>query len=422
MKISYAMQLINPGHKVDLSGYGYYLDRVTDQVQEDIAVYALLLRDENEQVLIVNCDLLGLSAYVVNRAKKRIAEQIGIDRDRIIFLCTHTHTAPTVIPLIGCGELDYEYQDFLIRKLETVARQAAGQAHQVMNIRRLCYQAEPVGYNRTILNGPEDHSVYGLEFRAEGCAPYLLLNYSCHPVTLGPAKLISSDYPHYVLQNLHAHGYEGMFINGCNGDIDPICNRVKWGSGTKADLEQYGHQLTNGLWEALDRAEALEITPIEVYECSVTLPVKQLELTQLPMLSTKMKELTRTDVGSEQAVDAWEARICELYLHGLETAGSQITVRGIVIGSSVLLALPGELYTELGQRVRKSLPSYFLLIGSNADIAARYVPSQEEAEAETYGGLFSSVADGVLPLAEGAMERYVNAVTDCFMKRGQKND
>lgn len=417
MRISYAVEMINPDHSVDLSGYGYYLDRVTDEVQEDIAVHACLLQQESMRILIVNCDLLGLSAYIVQQTKQQVFQYTGIPPENIVLFATHTHTAPTVIPLIGCGVLDYQYQDQVIEAIVRVARKVSEKNWKVDSIRRLQYLSEPIGYNRTIPGGPEDHNVYGLVFYAEGCAPYVLFNYSCHPVTLGPKKIISSDYPYYVLQELNAKGYCGMFINGCNGDIDPLSNQVEWGSGTQQTISEYGKQLTRNFWKALENSVVEDDSILTIQNCTFELPVREVKWQEIPLLSKRFKELSQGDRAMERAVDEWEAHIRDFYVRGLLRAESRVDAQLVGIGNCILLALPGELYTELGQRIRKCVQQHFLLIGSNANTAMRYVPSPGEIEAETYGGFVSSIPDGALPVDAKAMDLYVKEITRCLLEQ-----
>lgn len=418
MELSYTKKSIAPLYPVDLGGYGYYLDRVTDQVQEDIFVHILFLRHESQTVLIANFDLVGLSGYIVRRVKEQLQERMPCPVDQVMLFCTHTHTAPAVPPYVGCGVPDYGYQDFVVHAVVEAALEAARQTYPVTGLRHVEYEAQPMGYNRTGAQGAEDHHVYGTAFYAQGCAPYVILNYSCHPVTLGPVKLISADYPYYVLQELAARGYQGMFLNGCNGDIDPISNRDRWGSGSQAQLMAYGKQIVAGLEEALGKAQPAPVSALEPQNFCFSLPLQKIALRDIPALTARCKAAADGDRAMERAVDEWESRIRERCLRGLASEHEQVEIQLVHLGGCTLLALQGELYTELGMRLREKVAPARLLIGSNANASLRYIPSFDEAVSESYGGLLSCISDGVLPVAAEAMDVYLQAISDCFQGKG----
>src|SRR5690606_12706978 len=74
-------------------------------------------------------------------------------------------------------------------------------------------------------DGPVDHEVKVLRIDAAGGQPLAaVVNYACHPITVGPdGDLITPDYPGVVKRVVEqATGATCLFLQGAAGDIGPI--------------------------------------------------------------------------------------------------------------------------------------------------------------------------------------------------------
>jgi len=412
MKISYTGKKINPDYPVDLSGFGYFLNRVTDFVQEDLFAHALNISHEGTQLLIITCDLLGLSSYIVDRVKTAISGKHNICKNQIIMLPTHTHTAPVVIPLIGCGQLDYAYQSFLISALVDVAEESFENTSEVVAIRRLVCPVSGVGYNRTISDGPIDNNVYGLVFETKNSGTYAIVNYACHPVTFGSRSVISADFPHYVLKNLEEKGIKGIYINGCHGDIDPI----ERDADSNKNAAEYGARIAQSFFNGLKSAVQVDIS-LEVFDFDFNISLQKIDLNELPDIVLQMNEAAEGNDSMKVAVFQWEQVLTNQILKGTITCEENVYNQAVRIGDCVLLASQGELYTEIGQRVRKNIDPEFLIFGSNANVATRYIAPDSELKDKTYGGFTSNIVDGTVPVCAGTMEEFIDNITTHLLSR-----
>ena len=153
MKLGFSSVCINPETEVELSGYGWFLERKATGVMDDIFAHALYLEQAPMPVLLIGCDLLALSPYIVNQVKSKLAEELSLTQEQIILSCIHTHTAPSAAQTIGCGEMSWDYVTFLIAKLIEAGKTAASVLHSVTGVRYGQTEIEPIGFNRARLDG-----------------------------------------------------------------------------------------------------------------------------------------------------------------------------------------------------------------------------------------------------------------------------
>lgn len=85
---------ITPQCKVSLCGY--FNDRVTEGVLDDIYVKSLVLESENKQAALFAFDLTHMESSFVQRVRRTLSTDYGLREDMSTFAATHTHTAPEV--------------------------------------------------------------------------------------------------------------------------------------------------------------------------------------------------------------------------------------------------------------------------------------------------------------------------------------
>ena len=75
---------------------GYYRQRGSQGVLDEIYAKAVVLDDGETKAAMVVCDLIGLPRAVVE-TRRIIAEKTGIPASHVMISATHTHTGPVVI-------------------------------------------------------------------------------------------------------------------------------------------------------------------------------------------------------------------------------------------------------------------------------------------------------------------------------------
>src|SRR4051812_29189366 len=73
---------------------GYYDERLATGTHDPLKAKALVLRQGDEQLSFVFCDLVGVSLNVTTNARARASLKTGIPITNIVIAGTHSHTGP----------------------------------------------------------------------------------------------------------------------------------------------------------------------------------------------------------------------------------------------------------------------------------------------------------------------------------------
>lgn len=85
---------ITPDKKVSL--FGQFAERISEYVEKPIVATALAISDDKDQMVLVSCDMEGLSAFLRDTVRSKLANNTcGLDPMKIIMSVTHTHCGPT---------------------------------------------------------------------------------------------------------------------------------------------------------------------------------------------------------------------------------------------------------------------------------------------------------------------------------------
>ena len=124
MQIGYAEIDITPPVGEEMAGYGFYLNRRATGILDPLRARALALAVGPAQAVVVQLDLIGLSAAFVAALRARITARTGLPPTHLLLHCTHTHSGPASMFLRGCGEATEQFQWELQQQLEQVIPQA----------------------------------------------------------------------------------------------------------------------------------------------------------------------------------------------------------------------------------------------------------------------------------------------------------
>ena len=425
MKIGYASIDITPPVGVELCGYGYFPGRRAEGVTDPLYARAVSIQQGEKTLLLINCDLIGLTQKITDGVKEQLSRRLNLDRKSIMILCTHTHTGPATGTLIACGEMDDSYMASLPGLLIQAGCEAGKHPREVKEIKYLKIPIEPIGFNRVFKGGPVDNNIRGLVFNFVEGDPLAIVNYACHPVTLGPQKHVSADYPGRVIKNLSDHGYDGLFLNGFCGDIDPVSNLEKWGSGTEDTIDAYGKRIVNAFLQQVSDETTVNDTmtadtvindisinnlEIGAYEIKIDLKLQPYDDAKIDEEYNLFKKGT-----NEELAKIW-AETMRKYLNTTENPYIEsVIVQIFKIDKILFVGFPGEAFTELGTIIKNSLSDYHVITLGNCNSTMRYIPTEEDIINRRYAGYSSCFIYSRLPLVPGEGERLAQ-MTVSFME------
>jgi hypothetical protein len=258
MKIGISKSKITPPEGIELSGFGFYLERKAIGIHDDLFTRALLINnDSGDSVLIISNDIIGLDFTSVEEIKKILALNYNINPQNIYVCCTHTHSGPSTMSLRGCGEINIKYLNFL---KDIIIKNATKAKDHLVDVDCKIISSEIIDfcYNRE-KNIPVARPISILKFnKTHSCTSdlVLLINFSCHPVILRKDNLkFSRDFIGPFIDNLEDESKIKMaiFTNCCCGDIDPLVVRTSKDFLKYEDVKYWGKVLAKEVKEIFPR-------------------------------------------------------------------------------------------------------------------------------------------------------------------------
>lgn len=348
---------------------GYPAERPNTGVESDLYVRTLVFGAGSGKpgAALVVIDNLYTPAPLVAEVRKLAARRLpGLKPGSIMIAATHTHSAPSLQPYYsadpreGLVRPDPRYRRHIIQTMvasildawkqrkQVTARLGAGEAVLGHNRRVLVH-----GYARNVWQDPHGkHTGYfhpGIPFVTfheveTGKIHAILAGYGCHPVTLGPGNTKAcADYPGYFVQALEKETGAAVAVQIMTGaaDINPLrCLRDR-----PYHARVMGKALARAVVQAMKKARPVALKPA----ASRTVP---------------LRFRVRSNVGR------WaDAQI----LGRVSREFVETSVQSIDLGGLALVSAPGELFSQIAARVRKSSPVKNTLVVEHANDAIGYI-------------------------------------------------
>lgn len=85
---------ITPSKKISLAGQ--FAERISQYVEKPLTVTAMAVESEDDQMVMVSCDLVSVAANLVDLVREKLAgNNVGLNPAKVILAAIHTHTGPT---------------------------------------------------------------------------------------------------------------------------------------------------------------------------------------------------------------------------------------------------------------------------------------------------------------------------------------
>ncbi len=398
---------------------GYYFDREADGVHDDLMAKAILFRQSGKTVGLVTCDLIELPGAVADKAKALVEKRTGITPEHLILTVTHAHTGP---------RHSASYDEWLVEKIADTVQMAAGRmvparvAFGVGEEKRLPYhrrfwmkdgtlRTNPGKLNPDIVRpaGGIDPSVPVLMVsRPDGSPVAVVVNYALHLDTVGGTS-ISADFPHYLSSTLGRVMGPGMLTlhtTGACGNINHWDVHSEDPQRSFAEAERIGTMLAGEVLKVTTFAKPVDVDRIDGLIKVIEVPLKTFTEEEL----AKAREIVK--VPNPPNVDFVLERVWAL--RALEVAGRKqktisVRIQAICVGDVALVALPCELFYELGMDIKQKSPFAHTVVITLANDNIGYVPRREDYVNGGYEVVSSRLAPGggekIVETALGLLKR-----------------
>ncbi|MCD6509491.1 MAG: neutral/alkaline non-lysosomal ceramidase N-terminal domain-containing protein [Thermoprotei archaeon] len=398
LKAGVAKAVITPPIGTRLSGYAHRVQPSVG-ILDDLYVRTLVLDSGEKTIAIIVCDLLWLSRSFVKDVKKSIEERMGLHEREVMISCIHTHYGPDLTQVSDAY-------------LEVLKKQIAGTVYSAISNMKDAYIGFAKSHCLAGANRRNPKSPYGPYFLYswpegpldpevtvmfvkdhEGRNMCTLVNYACHPVTLGPDELrISKDYPNYVIGLLEdVLKGPAIFINGCCGNINP---RWIWDRPDEKipPKRTFPRELKPRLEETrriglMIGASALKaITTITKFTSDVRIR-SALDTIKLPVRDD-IPEMIKTWMKPHPLRD---------HINEIRGGAKNIAteVQAFRIGDVALIGLPGEIFVEYQLQLKRyasEIGVNMLFISELANDTIYYVPTPRAYEEGGYEPTMAIVA------------------------------
>ncbi len=375
-------------------------------IHDRLAAGALAMSTDGESAstfLIVSVDVCTLDEKDTRCAREAVAGRTGVPAGHIIIAATHTHSGPATAGHFNPRETGYVEE--LIGKLVSISEEAvssmrpaaagcaSGREDTISHYRRLLaddghvvmnWEPYPAGHIVRPL-GEIDAEVGVLKVAGADDPDdviCLLFNHAGHPnVMSGDNYLLSADYPGVARRVLEKEfGGAALFVNGAQGtmDIDGLRDR-DWDG-----VERCGRALAGAAREATRAAVPSEAATVRGSSTAYALPARK--ITESEMRWAR-EVLDSTGGGLQPMADGvGDDFKAGLYMKLHEEEASPICVEQVCIAvdDSAFVSFPGELFTEIGMRIKAASPFRNTYLIGLANGSVGYIPTRKATEEGGY--------------------------------------
>ncbi len=353
-----------------------------DGVLHDLWAKALALEDSRGgRTVIVTTDLIGLPRSISDEAAARLQKDFGLDRSRLVFNSSHTHSGPVLranLNLMYDLKPDQwqriaDYSRKLTDDLVSTAAAALGKLEPVrlsfgqgavgfaVNRRQMFENGYRIGVNP---DGPTDHSVPVVRVASpDGRLIAVLFGYACHNTTLtAEFTMISGDYAGFAqIEVERAHpGATAMFLMLCGADQNT-------NPRSKIELaEAHGRALA----AEVDRVLAGKLQPVRS-------PIRSAYQTVEPSFRVHTRETFERELSDPNPFVVRRAKLMlQTYDERHPIRSLLYPVQALRFGKDLtLVALGGEVVVDYALRIKREYPKENTIVAGYSNEVMCYIPS-----------------------------------------------
>jgi len=378
-------------------------------------VLAIQPLDRPEPLFLVSLDL----GWWRSRADERwfrepILAHFGLDEAELLLHLTHTHAGPAIsrhavnkaggdkiLPYLNqVRQAVIEAMDEAISSLTTGTLSWHTGRCQLACFRD---QANPQGAGTLVGYVPEakadDTLLVGRATDKSGNILATLVNYACHPTTLGGEnRLISPDYVGAMREVVEQSTQLApcLFLNGAAGDLAP--RRQYVGDVAVADQNgrQLGHAVLATIADMFPPKTALHFEGIEestarlgLWKLREHLPdsacrAERLELTLPTQTAEQLGLEAESLVGTDRATLERLERRQLMWGDSGEGASAELPIWFWRLGEALLVATPAEMHSPFQVALRKRFPNFAVVVLNITNGTCAYLPPQADFAKNTY--------------------------------------
>lgn len=408
--------------KVDITPPGDELPSHYRSVHDPIYARAIVLDNQHTKAVLIGVDVVMLLEGLYTELTQQIVTQVGCPVENILMAATHTHASPGIGPG-GFSKvltpLDAQHAERVKRGIfEAVcqadahlepARVGYGTGLFYMNVNRDAVHPDTrTWYQGPNVDGPSDKTVAVIKFESlSGELLAVFINYAMHANMMFMRNEISGGFPGATsryIEEVYDEKAVAIWTAGAGGDQNPLYLRLAEPAIAAQKLPQY-----------VAAGGDPQDVPALARFMDADLDQKTLDLNARlvnsigQLLGEEVIRVMGNTTRTSSCVRVWGAH------HPISCPGRQRTDSGregapgtykdadpvqirlglLVIGQIALVAITGEPYNMIGQRLKEFAPYGKTVIVTNANgRSVGYIPDDAAYEHHTFQVLNTRLKKG----------------------------
>jgi neutral ceramidase len=399
---------------------GYYHARAVAGMLDPLYAKTIVMEQDGVHAALVVLDVAYTTQALVDAAREAVQEQCGIEGDHVMISATHTHTGPTLPRRNLMDKLTkadsppgVAYMQSLSDLIAKSVNDAKAKLAPVTPSFTIA-DGKGISFNRRVLKegatqalwqpktfdpatmrpaGPVDPDIGVLVFNSNAAASKpvaSLLNFAMHPTSVGAGTKVSADFPGVftkLINERHGPDMISVFANGCCGNINPN----DYFTGTRRNHLQIGSLLADATDAAWPNLKPLKTFAPRIASTRVTLNRRSYTEAEI----AEAKDMIAAMPAKKFSTVAMAEAVCILETIAKQDESLTVEVQAIAFSDeAAIVALPGEIFVELGLALKKQSPFKHTMIAELANGSIGYIPDSRAYPQGNYEVVSARCAQG----------------------------
>ena len=418
---------ITPRVGVELCGFGPFLNRHSIAVRDSLKAKAAAFQIAGSRVLMVSCDLIGVTAEIALKIKYEISNRTGLPKEAIMIHCTHTHSGPNTGGYLGWGAEDPPYSAVLPKKIIEACLTALKKLDEV-EMWHCETPCEGIGLNREYdVDAPPleevlkenwrpakpeltDTTCHVIKFTSlkTGATSGFMAYFGCHPVVCcQKTRHIHGDFCGVAMNDLQRenNGAIGLFLQGAQGDVNS-CVVHKPEKESLDALEIIAARFADSVRKGLSESSKISVESLKFASFAKEFSTKSVPLSRLEELLNERLEIVNASGVSDETNEVRMAMVGVLSLRGMiermskgESLAPIAEIQGFRLGPLKFLSAPFEIMQAIKNEVKEKVQEGIPLVMGLTNGSLGYATDKTIAARGGYAADTVPIIEGMLPFA-----------------------
>jgi len=416
-RIGVATREITPPLGIHARTWGSAKHDKAEGVHRPLMASCLLFRgaSNNHELALLALDAIIFWQRDAEKMRALILKRTGLRPEQLIVHPSHSHSTP----FLGArhsdrpgGELLAPYRESLLDVCCELIEQARGAAGEA--ILSWAYGRCGLAFNRDAIDAASGRDVCGLNLRESADDTVLvgriadmtgrikgtIVNYACHPVSLGGGnRLLSPDYVGAMRELVEKETQAPcVFFHGASGDLTPRRSYEANVEAADQNGRELGYAALSTLASMFPPGQQLEYvgieesgTPLGVWKLRAKPSISEQLRAQVVKTRLKVKDMpTRSEIKTQLAVatERYQIEVLERALGRRDQVGdepeNEFSFMVCRIGDAFIVSTPAEAYSRFQTDLREKFPQTTVAVLNLSDGTTTYLPKPSAFKSDVY--------------------------------------